>query len=435
MRFKGQNNQIVKEYNQSVVLKTLWYYSGIPRIEVARKTGLTRATITNLVQELIDVGIIKENGCKLYQDTEIGRKRVAISLNSEMGYVYGINLGTRSINGGIFDCFGKSIFSKEVKIPKEYLSDPQKYIAFSIDFIQLLQEESKISWDNILGIGLAIPGIIERKSGICKYSANLGWRDVPVLSSIQKVFKKTILCENDARALTMAEYLFGDAKNLRNFICVKLGNGIGVGIFMNGELLYGENYGIGELGHITVPNNPRVCRCGKVGCLETIAAAEGIVRRSLETFSKTGKELPLRKSRDEITAKDIVDLAKKGNNIATEIIRETGEILGWAISDLINLFGIQHIIVGGGLSHADDLLINPLLDSIKSNTLPVLAQNLSIQTSRLPLYGEALGAAGLLFQGLFEKPSMLIAILSSNKRGGSLSETPLTNVGGGIKYR
>ncbi len=418
MKFKGQNSQIIKEHNQSTVLKTLWYYSDLPRIEIAERTGLTRATITNLVQELIDLGIVRENGIKEHHNSMVtGRKRVSISLNPEMGYVLGVNLGTKNISGGIFDCFGRGIFIKETRIPNEYLGEPQKYLSFSIGFIESLQNESKIAWNNILGIGLAVPGIIERETGICRYSANLVWQDFSVTSQIQETFEKFVLCENDARALTMAEYLFGVGKNLKNFICIKLGNGIGVGVFMDGKLLYGETYGIGELGHITVPNNFLRCRCGKIGCLETLVAGDGIVRRALESFSKDKNFLPFKRPREEITAKDIVDLAKGGNTIAVKVIKETGEILGWAISILINLFGLNYVIIGGGLAKAGDLLTGPLFDSIKSNTLSILSRNLSIQISELPSYGEALGVAGLFFQYLFEEPSRLMNIIASNKKG------------------
>ena len=260
----------------------------------------------------------------------------------------------------------------------------------------IINENNNLNEYNILGIGIGAPNG-NFFNGTIEFAPNLGWEGVIPLA---KMFEdKTDLkakLTNDANAAAYAEMIYGGAKEMQNFLVITLGTGLGSGIVVNGQILYGATGFAGELGHTIVENNGRQCACGRKGCLETYASATGIKKTINDFLSQTKIESILR-NLDYISGKDIYIAAEKGDECAIKAIEYTGQILGLHLSDYIALFSPEAIFITGGLANAHSLLIPAIEKSINENCLKIFKDSVKIYPSKLLKQNSGiLGAAALI---------------------------------------
>ena len=251
---------------------------------------------------------------------------------------------------------GASLTEKSFETKSE--SGVNVYVERLIDYInETLKEYSNVY--ELKGIGLAAPNA-NFLTGVIENSVNLKWRNVNLVDLIKNHFDVPISMINDANAAALGEHISGSAKGMKNFIVLTLGTGLGSGIVVDGNLIYGENGLAGELGHIIVKLDGRNCNCGKNGCLETYISANGIRRTVFELLSYYNDESELRNiSFNNLTSKYISESALKKDTIALKVFEFTGEILGRALSNVVAYFDPEAIILLGGLSEAGDLLLTP----------------------------------------------------------------------------
>jgi len=213
---------------------------------------------------------------------------------------------------------------------------------------------AKFSAANLLGVGIGVPGIIDKRSGLLRESPNLpGWEDYPVRDEIERRLKAPVVLENDANAAALGEAWLGAAKNAESMCMITLGTGVGGGIVLNGEIWHGMSGMAGELGHVTVnPEGPR-CNCGNRGCVEQYASASAIMRMARQAIAD-GKDAVLTKaaSDPEFSARVVYNLATQGNEAAKQIFHEAGKMLGIVVADLINVLNLHMYVVGGGAASA-----------------------------------------------------------------------------------
>ena len=286
-------------------------------------------------------------------------------------YGFGVDIGGTTIKMGFFETDGKLLDKWEIKTNTEnggaeILSD----IAKGIDN-KLAQEG--ISKSEVQGVGVGVPGPV-RGDGVVNRCVNLGWGTVNVAEELGALTGLTVKVGNDANVAALGELWQGGAKGCKDAVMVTLGTGVGGGVIIDGKIVAGFHGAGGEIGHITVnPDEIEACNCGQYGCLEQYASATGIVRMAKRKLAKSDDATVLR-NYDPLTAKDIFDEAKNGDEVAKELVDELGEILGSALSNLACVVNPEVIVIGGGVSKAGAILIDTVQDHFKENAFYALKE-------------------------------------------------------------
>ena len=308
----------------------------------------------------------------------------------------GIDIGGTNTVFGLVDKQGNTIFNGSIAT-KGY-SDVKHYIQTLSDTIKEQLAKTKRNY-KLIGIGVGAPNGNYYK-GTVEFAPNLEWDAVvPLADLIKEHFKVPVWLTNDANAGALGEMIYGGAKNMKDFIFITLGTGLGSGIVANGKLIYGHDGFAGEAGHIIVKENGRTCGCGRKGCLETYVSATGIKRTVFELLANCNTDSLLRNiSFNELTSKKIYELAKKEDKIALKAFDCTAEVLGKAFADLVSLFSPEAFFLFGGLANAEDLLLKPVKNYMEKNLLKVFKNKIEILPSQLKS-GQAavLGASALAF--------------------------------------
>lgn len=277
-------------------------------------------------------------------------------------YGFGVDIGGTTIKMGFFETDGTLLDKWEIKTNtinggENILSD----VAKAIDN-KLAQEA--ISKNDVLGIGIGVPGPV-KGDGIVNCCVNLGWGIVNVSDELGTLTGLNVKVGNDANVAALGEMWQGGAKGCKDVVMVTLGTGVGGGIIIDGKIVSGFHGAGGEIGHITVnPDEIEACNCGNYGCLEQYTSATGIVRMAKRKLAKSDEQTTLRKF-ESLTAKDIFDEAKAGDEIANELVDELGEILGGALAKISCVVNPEVFVIGGGVSKAGTILIDAIQEHFK----------------------------------------------------------------------
>lgn len=312
-------------------------------------------------------------------------------------YVLGIDIGGTNTVFGIVDARGQVVASDSIKTRKH--NKFEDYIAELHDGIARLLRANEAE-DKIQGIGIGAPNA-NYYTGTIDNNVNLPWSapNLPLAEAVSRSFGGIpVAVTNDANAAAIGEMTYGAARGMRDFIMITLGTGVGSGIVINGQMVYGHDGFAGELGHVIVKrNNGRACGCGRTGCLEAYASATGVARTAREFLEVRSDPSTLRDLDIEtITSKDVYDAAVAGDKLAKEIFEYTGKILGEAFADFIAFSSPQAIVLFGGLAKSGDLLLKPIRESMEASVMPIFKGKTKIILSELKESDAAvLGASAL----------------------------------------
>ena len=313
----------------------------------------------------------------------------------------GVDIGGTNNVFGFVDKNGKIIYSSS--IPTH--SDKDANQLFERLFNEINTSYKKFENEyKLVGIGIGAPNANYYK-GTVEMPPNLNWGMVNVLELIKRYTPLPSAITNDANAAAIGEMIFGAAKGMKNFIVITLGTGLGSGIIVNGDLVYGNDGFAGEIGHTIVFPNGRECGCGRKGCLETYASATGIRRTVFELISSTNIQSKLReKSFEELTSKEIADAANAGDKLALAAFDYTAKILGMKLADSVAYLSPEAIILFGGLALAGDLIFEPTKKYMEENLLNIFKNKVKILPSALPGADAAvLGSSALIWNELAKK--------------------------------
>ncbi len=310
-------------------------------------------------------------------------------------YVLGLDMGGTNSVLGVVDARGHVLGRTSIKT--------QSYRDIN-DYVNALYEEAqKIieplgGMEMVRGIGAGVPNG-NFYTGYIQEAMNLPWQTVPFAQLVSERFGLPCRITNDANAAAMGEMTYGAAKGMKNFIMITLGTGVGSGIVIDGNVVYGHDGFAGELGHTTAVRgeNARPCNCGKMGCLEAYASATGVARTAKEILTSTTKETLLRQLNvDNITSKDVYDAAEQGDEVAKEIFDFTGTILGQQLADFIAFSAPEAIVLFGGLTKSGDWIKRPIEQAMNNNVLPLWKNKVKVLFSDLKEADAAvLGASAL----------------------------------------
>ncbi|MBR4962345.1 MAG: ROK family protein [Muribaculaceae bacterium] len=310
-------------------------------------------------------------------------------------YVVGIDIGGTNTVFGIVDARGTIIDNGSIKTGKH--SKIEDYVdELHENLFQLLEKNDAVG--KIAGIGVGAPNG-NYFNGTIEFAPNLPWRGVlPLADMLSEKFGIPVALTNDANAAAIGEMTYGAARGLKDFIMITLGTGVGSGIVVNGQLVYGHDGFAGELGHVIVkPVNGRACGCGRTGCLETYASATGVARTAREFLeirkdNSLLRQIPIQ----DITSKDVYDAAIAGDQIAKDIFEYTGQILGEAFANFTAFTSPKAIVLFGGLAKSGDLIMNPIKESMERNMLNIYKNKVTLLFSELKESDAAvLGASAL----------------------------------------
>ncbi len=313
--------------------------------------------------------------------------------------VAGVDIGGTSIEIGLVDR-GGTCLSRDALVTTDF-EDPQEFVTAAHQTIGRLVEATAIRM-TLRGIGIGAPNG-NYYHGSIEFAPNLAWKGiVPLVDIFKRFYRVPVVLTNDANAAAIGEGMFGAAKGCRHFIVITLGTGVGSGIVVNGDLVYGHDGFAGEIGHTIVDPNGRQCNCGRRGCLETYASAGGIKRTVFELLAHSNTPGLLRsRSYEELTARDIADAASQGDAIACEAFEITGRILGLKLADAIAHTSPEAIILYGGLAQAGDLIFEPTRRYMEHFTLNIFKNKVKLLPSALPQgLAAILGAAALVWSEL-----------------------------------
>ena len=309
-------------------------------------------------------------------------------------YVVGIDIGGTNTVFGIVDARGTIIASGSIKTNK--FNEVEDYVnELHTELFRLLEQNN--ATDKIMGIGVGAPNG-NYFNGTIEFAPNLPWRGViPLAQMLTDRFGIPVSLTNDANAAAIGEMTYGAARGLKDFIMITLGTGVGSGILINGQLVYGHDGFAGELGHVIVNPEGRACGCGRKGCLETYCSATGVARTAREFLvQRTGPSLLRNIPAEEIVSKDVYDAAVKGDKLAQDIFEYTGTILGTALANFIAFSSPEAIILFGGLAKSGDYIMKPIQKAIDENILKIYAGKTKLLLSQLKDADAAvLGASAL----------------------------------------
>lgn len=313
-----------------------------------------------------------------------------------MKYVIGVDLGGTFIKSAIFTQDGEIVVQSSVDTGDDHR--PEVVVKRIADAVNANINEKNINKSHISGLGIGSPGPLNSKTGIVKFSPNIkGWRDVPLRDLLEKETGIKTKLYNDANAAAYGEFWKGAGKDVSTFVMFTLGTGIGGGLILNNKLYTGIDDYAGELGHMTVLPDGPLCGCGNYGCIEALASATAVVRRTIEGIEK-GRETILKKDLAEgtLTCKAVYNAAVAGDKYAIEILAETGRYLGIVASWMVNALNPEMIVYSGGLSKAGPYLFDHIISEAKKRSLAAPFERVKICPAQLGYDAGLIGAAGLL---------------------------------------
>ena len=397
-----------KQPNETLILDAVRRNSPISRTDIARMIGLSGATVTKFVDNLIQIGFVREDG---YDDSRGGRRPTLLKLVPEASFAVGVELGAANLRAVVIDLEAKIV----AKIAKETKADEGKDKVFKriTEIIHQVIDASGVEKEKIKGIGVGISGIVDYQKGICLFCPNIkGWENVPVKRLLEEKFGMEVSIDDSSRMAALAEHWCGLARKVENFIFVNVGVGMGSGIFTNGQLYRGSRGTAGELGHTTIDENGPRCQCGNRGCLETLVSGPAIIRRTRERLEEGVVSLIGEMSGGDfakITPEMVAQAARKGDKLAFNIMEKTGRYLGIGIANAVNLFNPELVIIGAGVSGAGDLFLDTVKRTVKARALHTASTSVDIKLSELGDITAARGAAILVLKEIF-KPHVSLGI-------------------------
>lgn len=372
--------------NERLVLKTVYHGQEISRAQIARLTHLTRPTVSDLVADLMAQGLVIEVG---HGPSTGGKPPMLLSVDEDARHIVGVDLSRWDFRGAIINLHGH-IDHREHRPLRE--RNGQGALKLVYELLDGLMNQTDRP---ILGIGVGTPGLIDAVDGVIVQAVNLDWRDVPLCALLEERYGVPVYLANDCQAAAVGEYTFSNSEGVQDLVVISVEWGIGAGIVINGELLHGNPLGAGEIGHVRVSDNGIRCSCGNVGCLETVAKGEAIVRRTQELLS-TESDTALPQPSDRLNFPAVCEMAHQSHPAAEQAIHEAAEGLGIVAANLVAILGSCHIRFTGELNCLGEAFLDQVETEMTRRTLTALAKSSRCEFATLGNDIVLLGAAAMI---------------------------------------
>jgi len=389
---------LMRAINRSKILETIRTVGMIPRIDIARTTGLSRPLVTGLTADLIQEGLIIEKQSGKYEG---GRRPMLLALNPDGAFVVGVNLSISALNVVIVNFEGVVIASYAQSLAP--IRHSVSEIADSVvRAVQSCIWEANFAKVQVSGIGIGLPGLVDPASGHIRFLPNYGWQNVNLKELVQDQLNHPCYIDNSTNTLALAEQWFGEGKGVENFLVVTIENGVGLGAVINGRIYRGHEGIAGEFGHLTIDPDGPECRCGKKGCVEAYAGKIAIMRDARQAAADGQWEC---ENPGRLTYEDVVGAAQNGADVLARLFNRAGHILGVGISHLITLFNPSKIIITGQGVRAGDLIFDGMYATLDSSVSAKFGRRTTrIIVQQWTEQDWARGAGALVLQELYKSP-------------------------------
>jgi glucokinase-like ROK family protein len=386
---------------EAEVLDAIRKAGALSRSDLARELDVSRASVSAVASKLLDVGILCKAGTG---ESQGGRRPLMLEVNGDFGYVAGVDMGATSIDLVLADFVGNVL--ERCDEPADVRDRPEQVLgrmcALILDMIKARGTEPK----QVIGVGIGVPGPVEFSRGVLIAPPLMPtWESFPIRDFVRQTFPVArVMVDNDVNVMAIGESHAGAARGVENFIFIKIGTGIGGGIICKGEIYRGSDGCAGDVGHICVDYNGPTCQCGNVGCLEAMAAGPPIATRAREV-ALAGKSDFLAKRLEEnggvLTAIDVGEAAAAGDQVAIQIINESGRMIGGMLAGLVNFFNPSVILIGGGVSSIGHRLLSAIRQAVLRRSTALSTRRLRIEYSPLGADAGVIGATRLALQHIF----------------------------------
>lgn len=396
----------MKSLNKTAILNLVRLQGPISRAQIAKITKLTPPTVSSIVNELLEEGILKEEADLGVSNG--GRKPIMLTINASKFYVIGVYGAAEIINTVIATLDGqiKYEFSEKLDTPPP----KEKFLSLIKESIYHVIHKEGAKKEAVVGIGLAMHGLVDPREGIAVFAPHLNLENIPLKQSLEEEFGIAVFVENDVRALTLAESWYGHGQNTENFICLSVGLGVGSGMVINNQIYYGPYFAAGEVGHTIVDVTGPRCHCGNHGCLEVYSSEDAILNQ-IKKGMRMGRNTILNDwiSGDEsrLTMELVFKAAEEGDSHAIGVLKDAGRYLGIAIANIINIITPSKVILEGRIFNAGELILDPLKKMVEKSSLRNSQGKVSIVTSDLGKKGMVTGAFTLVLRNIFTPESVV----------------------------
>ena len=364
--------------NLERVVRAVRLAGSLTQAEIARTTGLSAATVSNIVRELRDNGTVQ-----VTPTSSGGRRARSVALSGDAGIVVGVDFGHSHLRVAVGNLAHQVL--AEQSEPIDVDASASQGFDRAEQLVARLVESTGIDRDKVLGVGLGVPGPIDVESGTLGSTAILpGWSGINPRQELTDRLGVPVQVDNDANLGALGELVWGGGRGVKDLAYIKVASGVGAGLVVDGRIYRGPGGTAGEIGHITLDESGPVCRCGNRGCLETFTAARYVL------------EL-LRSSHGEgLTIPKMVQLGREGDPGCRRVIGDVGRHIGMGVASLCNILNPSRVVLGGDLAEAGELVLGPIRESVSRYAIPSAAQRLSVVPGALGARAEVLGALALV---------------------------------------
>ncbi len=387
-------------HNSRLVLRTIYERQEISRADVARETRLTRTTVSDVVAELMAQGMVEEVG---YGPSGGGKRPILLSIIPDSRHLIGLDLASAEFRGAVVNLRGQ--VRQQIAVP---LDDRDGEAALALVY-EIIEHLSAATDSPLLGVGIGSPGLMDASKGIVRRSVNLDWHDLPLRGLLEERFGLPVYVANDSQVAALGEYTFGNGSGVENLVVIKVGHGVGAGIVLNGRLFHGETFGAGEIGHVAVVEDGERCRCGNLGCLETVASMRALIGQAQAIADGDPNSFfhQFAAGPGEITMETICRALEAGDQQAQQMIRRLGQYLGIAVANIVGLLSARRIVIAGSVACLGQALLDVVRQEMARRSLAIVANEAEIVGSSIGSDIVILGASALVLNrelGLFAWP-------------------------------
>lgn len=398
----------IKLINKTNILQLVRNYGETTQPEIAKELGLSKPTVSALVEELIADRYIKVNGVGTSTDQGGKRPRI-IAFNAEGGGIISLYVGVRRIEAALVDLSANILCS--VKVGMKETDSIEKIMDCVFEAVEKLFYKAQQISVPVLGIGVGCPGLVETRTGMIVHSSNFPvFNRVRIGEMLAERFGRQVWVDNSSRNLVMAEKLFGLGRDVSTFVSLETQVGIGAGVIINNQIMRGLDDSFGEVGHTTIQIDGPVCTCGNRGCWETYASSRALLRTLSERLEETAVLKELLPPEEELSMAYIVEAIQKGDVLVQKIaIEDLGKYLGVGIANIVNMLNPELLVVQGEFACLGEALLERIRAEVKARALPTPASRVRIAFSELGEDANIMGAGALVLKELFDHPLYLFS--------------------------
>jgi len=403
----------LRRVNRMAVLRPLFLEGPLNRVVLAELTGLSSASVTNVIGDLLEEELVVEVGT---QESDGGRPRVQLRVNPDFGVVIGVDVGETGIRVEGFDLSLTEIAGATVDAhPKEH--DARTVVEHVAAAVHELQAQFERDGRRILGVGVGVPGVVEHDRDIHVHAPSIGWQAVPLARLLRARLELPLFVENGAKTLGQAEMWLGAGRGARHAVVTLWGTGVGAAIFAEGALFRGAASSAGEWGHTTVVVGGKNCRCGAAGCLEAYIGAEALLRE----WARSDDTITLPDDFEQVEWIDRLVAAATSSDSASMVLDRTATYFGTAAANLVNLFNPERVIVGGWVGlKLGPVLLPKIRAVLAGQALDYAAARVSVDLGQLGTDAVALGASTLVVEELLARGGRPPELRAAAQRTASL---------------